>query len=98
VDEKTAPASGCGIDKSLRFIQELEKTLNIRLLDRMQVAWRGSGEILTASLSSFETLLKSGKIAPDIHVFNNLIERKSQLEREWSVPVTQSWHSRYLPV
>jgi hypothetical protein len=98
VDEQTAPASGCGIDKSLRFIQDLEKMLNVRLLDRMQVAWKEQDGILTASLSGFEALLKSGKIMPETLVFNNLVERKGQLMNEWIVPVSQSWHNRYLPL
>ena len=28
VDEKTAPASGCGIDKSVHFIQQIEKDIH----------------------------------------------------------------------
>jgi len=42
VDEKTTSASGCGIDKSVKFIQQLEFGLggNTFLLDRMNVAYR----------------------------------------------------------
>mgnify|MGYP007080246983 CR=1 FL=1 len=42
VDETSASASGCGIDKSVKFIQQLESDLggNTFLLDRMNVAYR----------------------------------------------------------
>jgi hypothetical protein len=42
VDEKTTSASGCGIDKSVKFIQQLESDLggNNALLDRVNIVYR----------------------------------------------------------
>src|SRR3954466_10284215 len=35
IDKNYAQASGCSIDKSVHFIQSLEKEFNITLMDRM---------------------------------------------------------------
>ncbi|HET6993179.1 MAG TPA: ABC transporter ATPase, partial [Bacteroidia bacterium] len=46
VDEDQASASGCGIDKSVRFIQQLEKDYLINLFDRMLVTFRDENGII----------------------------------------------------
>ena len=102
VDEKTAPASGCGIDKSLKFIQELEKGFTISLLDRMNVAYKRAStfpkletlekidqRIFTCTISE---LKNSGAIT----VFNNLVNTKEELEKNWEVPIEKSWHSQFV--
>ncbi|NDP28692.1 MAG: hypothetical protein GZ087_14910, partial [Flavobacterium sp.] len=65
VDEKTTSASGCGIDKSVKFIQQLEKDFNTSLLDRMNVAYRlprlndkdGEGNIISCPISELKNLI-----------------------------------------
>ncbi|HEV7230883.1 MAG TPA: ABC transporter ATPase [Bacteroidia bacterium] len=96
LDEQTAPASGCGIDKSVRFIQNLEKEYGISLLNRMNVAWKDNERIQSATLTEFESLLKKGLLNGSVRVFNNLIETKELLESKWCVPASESWHSRLL--
>lgn len=89
VDEQTAPASGCGIDKSVRFILDLEKELGISLTDRMNVAFRTSnGAIGSCALSEL-------KFAEAMTVFNNLVQTKEELEKSWEVPIEQSWHKQF---
>jgi hypothetical protein len=97
VDEQTAPASGCGVDKSVRFIQDLEKGYGITLLDRMQVAWEENGGVHGASLREFETLLNSGKLGGETLVFNNLVNTKEEMEKNWRIPLKSSWHARLMP-
>ena len=104
VDEKTAPASGCGIDKSVKFIQQLEKDLTVSLLDRMNVAYRTAA----SPFPKFETLEKVAdekifschvselKNAGASTVFNNLVATKEELEKNWEVPVEQSWHKQFI--
>jgi len=96
VDEAAASASGCGIDKSFRFIQTLENELGITLLDRTVVAWEEEGILKSASLSAFEKHLKEGKVSKETIVFNNLVNTKADLEQSWRVPLSQSWHARLL--
>ena len=96
VDEKTAPASGCGIDKSVHFIEQLEKDFKISLKDRMNVAYRVNGKILLSKLSELKTSLPNGQAESGVSVFNNLVQTKEELEKSWEVPVEKSWHKQFI--
>jgi hypothetical protein len=96
VDETTASASGCGIDKSLKFIQQLEKEFNTSLLDRMIVAYRqnvevGEGKIISCHISELKNLIAFPERQKGITVFNNLVNTKEELEQNWEVPLEKSW-------
>ena len=91
-----AMASGCSIDKSIRFIKELELQFNINFFDRLRVAYVDSGDIKLCSIASFEELAKSGAITGDTIVFNNMITTKAAFDSEWRVPVKKSWQSKYV--
>ena len=99
VDETTASASGCGIDKSVKFIQQLEKDFNTSLLDRMNVAYRparlndevGQGKIISCHISELKNLRTFPERQKGITVFNNLVNTKEQLEQNWEVPLEKSW-------
>jgi len=92
VDETTASASGCGIDKSVKFIQQLEKYFNVSLLDRMNVAYRKkSEEIQVSSISELKNLMAFPERQKGITVFNNLVNTKEELEQNWEVPLEKSW-------
>ena len=39
VDEQQALATGCSIDKSVKFVKELEQKYNLNLFDRMPVSY-----------------------------------------------------------
>ena len=92
VDEGQAGASGCSIDKSVRFIKELEQQFNINLLDRFNMAYREGNEVLSAPRSGFEDLLKQGSINTNTIVFNNMVQDLKQLQTKWEVPFRDSWH------
>ncbi len=96
VDESQANASGCGIDKSIHFFQNLEKQLNINLMNRLLVAYKINDEVKTCSLSNFEKKIESGEITPETIVFNNLVSTKAEFESNWEIPLKDSWHSKML--
>ncbi len=92
VDEKTAPASGCGIDKSVHFIQSLEKEVKLSLMERTNVAYRNyENKINLCSLKEFEQLIDSGVVTDNTIVFNNLLSIKEELLSKWEIPVFRSW-------
>ena len=95
-DETTAPASGCGIDKSVHFIQQLEKEYSVSLFDRMQVAYKKENVIQSCSLQQFEQLIAEGNINENTIVFNNLITTKQEMETAWEVPLKNSWHAKLI--
>ena len=96
VDQEQALASGCSVDKSVHFIKEVEKQLNLNFFDRMQVAYRKGDEITACSLSEFEKLASQNLVNAFTIVFNNMVSTKSSFDTEWEVPLRQSWQNRVL--
>jgi hypothetical protein len=92
VDETQAGASGCSIDKSVHFMQSLEREFGINLFDRFNLAYRQGDEVLSLPRHGFEELLKNGTINTDTIVYNNLVQNLSELETKWEVPFKDSWH------
>lgn len=107
VDEKTIFASGCGIDKMVKFVQQMESDLggNTYLIDRMNVAYRkkvhlndevGQGKIISCPISELENLLIFPEGLTGITVCNNLVNTKAALEQNWEVSLEKSWQYKKL--
>jgi len=92
VDESQAGASGCSIDKSVRFIKDMQQQFNISLLDRFNLAYREGSEVLSAPRHVFEDLIKAGRIGTESIVFNNMVQNLKELQTKWEVPFKDSWH------
>ncbi len=91
-DEHAAEASGCSIDKSVAFVRELEAKFNIRLLDRMQVAFRNADQnIDSLPFPEVKNRLKTGTISPDTRMFNNMLTKMADLHTNWEIPIHASW-------
>src|SRR6185295_14012622 len=56
VDETAAGASGCSIDKSIHFIQQIEKQFSVNLFNRMLFAWKAGEEVHVSNLSDLQKL------------------------------------------
>jgi len=96
VDEKSAGASGCSIDKSVHFIKSLEAKFSIDFFDRMRLAYKSNGRVEAVNKIEFEKLYTEGVLNSDSIVFNNLVETKEQLVSGWEIPVKNSWHQSFL--
>lgn len=94
VNEKTQGASGCSIDASTRFIQQLGESIQVDLMNR-EVALESQSEVHLMSLSEIKKAVTDGKLKKDAYYFNNLIQSKGELENSWKLPVTKGWMSRY---
>ena len=88
-------ATGCSIDSSVRFIQELEKLYDVSLLDKMNVSYRHGEFIAYKPLIEFKKMIKNRSISKKTIVFNNLINSKSEFLNNWEVPIEESWHNRF---
>lgn len=95
LNESIQSASGCSIDASVHFIQSLEETFKITLLDKMNVTFRNKNAIDHISLKEFQTKAKEKKVNSDVIVFNNLVQNKMEYDSFWEVPASSSWHARY---
>ncbi len=92
IDEKVAGASGCSIDKSVHFIQSLEKKYQTSFMDRMKFAFKQSDRVEVVSGKVFGELFSNGAIDNNSIVFNNLVSTKAELKAAWEVPLKNSWH------
>ena len=95
LNESLQSASGCSIDSSVRFIQNLEKKLGVILLDKMNVTYRIRNKIEYISLKDFRKMAKKKLLNSDVIVFNNLVINKKEYNSLWEVPAISSWHARY---
>ena len=94
VNEQVEHVSGCAIDKSTGFMKQIEQKFGVQLFDRMAVAYKVVDEIKVCSMSQFQDLINEGKVNENTIVFNNLVSTKKELESNWQVPLSQSWHLR----
>jgi len=92
VDESQAGASGCSIDKSVRFMQQLEQEFGINLFDRFNLAYRDGENVLSAPRLAFEEKIKQKEIDTQTVVFNNMVQNLKELNTKWEVPFKDSWH------
>jgi hypothetical protein len=95
VDENHNQASGCSIDASVRFVQELEKHYNLSLFVRTEVAYLEGETVKTASVKDMKQQVSEGVIKADTTVFNNLVANVGELNSQWKTPAESTWLSRY---
>jgi hypothetical protein len=96
VNQQITQASGCSIDASVRFIQDLEARYEITLLDKMNVTFKQGDFLVYKPLNEFVKLAKAKSISKDTIVFNNLVDTKSDYRLFWEVPARDSWHNRFV--
>lgn len=96
VDEGYNNVSGCSIDASVHFVQAIEKSLGVDMMDKMNVSFKEGHHINIVKMSAFKEFVKQNKIDGNTDVFNNMIGTKNELETRWEVPASQSWHQRFL--
>ena len=96
LDQNMNAASGCSIDASVHFIQQLEKEYNIDLMDKMNVSYKQGEFIAYKPLAEFKKMAKDGAVGKKTVVFNNLVVDKGEYEESWEVPASDSWHGRFL--
>ena len=95
INQEVHPATGCSIDASVSFIQNLEKKYEVDLLDKMNVAFK-QGEFITyKTLLDFKKLAKEKAVSENTIVFNNLVNTIQEWNESWEVPAAESWHSRF---
>lgn len=97
VDEKNYGASGCSVDKLTRFLQTIEKEMQMVLLDRMQcAAWDGK-QIILFKAKDFSKKIESGELNAECEIINTQISSSNQWNGEALIKAKDSWLRNYLP-
>lgn len=89
-------ATGCSIDASVHFIQELEKQHNVDLMDKMNVSFKQGEYVAYKPLTDFKKMAKQKAVSKNTIVFNNLVTNIAEFKENWEVPASESWHNRFL--
>ncbi len=103
VDESASQASGCSIDKLTHFLQHLQNEFKIQLLDRLQLAFLEKNQndnqeekFITFALKDVKNALESGEINAKTLFFNNSVNILADFQKEWLLPLENTWLKKYL--
>ncbi len=96
LDQSAQAATGCSIDASVHFIQQLEKKYDVELLDKMNVSYKQGEFVAYKTLLEFKAMGKQKAISKNTIVFNNLVATKGEYKEHWEVPASESWHARFV--
>ncbi len=91
-DEAKAIASGCGIDKTVHFVQSIGKHLTIDFFKRTLVHFINGEEMQCDPLHVFWAKRKAGVVSGTTLLFDNSIRTATELSSKWLVPFEQTWH------
>lgn len=95
VNQEIQQPTGCSIDSSVSFIQNLEQKYQVDLLDKMNVTFKNGEHIAHKTLIDFKRMAKEKAVTANTIVFNNLINTIDELNNYWEVPASESWHNRF---
>ncbi|MDN5205212.1 hypothetical protein QQ008_27760 [Fulvivirgaceae bacterium BMA10] len=95
VDEQFNGASGCSIDSSVHFVQELGSKLGINFFDRTKIAFQVDHEVFVISQTQLKEQIRDGIISEQTPTFNNLVSNIQDFENSWIVPANETWLGRY---
>ena len=97
VDESQAGASGCSIDKSVRFLEQIGAQLGVDLFDRMRFGWVDDSDTIHFNSKSELTALQAdGTLQPHTRMLNTLAGTVHDLKENWLLPLESSWHKRII--
>jgi hypothetical protein len=83
-------------DALIAFIQGLELTYNIVLLDKINVCYKQGEFVQYKDLKDFKKLIRAKGVSKKTIVFNNMITTKGELEYDWEINIMDSWLGRFL--
>ena len=96
LDQQINAATGCSIDASVKFIQDLEAAYKVDLMDKMNVSYKQGDYVAYKTLIDFKKMAKDKAVSKNTIVFNNLVNSKAEYLEFWEVPASESWHSRFV--
>lgn len=95
VNEEVHGASGCSIDSSVRFVEELGRRINTSFFDR-RIPVVIDGELELLSTSEVKELSILGKINENSIFFNNLVPTIHEFRNNWKQKAGDGWLKRFL--
>lgn len=91
VDETQAEVSGCGIDKSVKLVKELEAATGVNLFNRLLIYLKEGETVKICTKNQIQELVDSGEINADSLILNTLAQTKDELDNQLWIPLQKSW-------
>jgi len=95
-DLQGSGASGCSIDASVHFVEELGNKYEVDLFDRMTFAYMDGAAVETVTQAELSERYAAGTINDQTLFFDNLVKTYGDFKAHWLVPLGQSWHRRFV--
>jgi hypothetical protein len=93
-DERATGVSGCSTDSSVRLIKDIEQKFTVNMFDRTTLAFVVKDKVQLLPLSQLQYGYDNQFISAETLYFNNLVQTKEELEKNWIIPVKDSWLAR----
>ncbi len=91
VDESISEISGCGIDKSVYLVKELESETGLNLFNRLAIQVLDEQEIKIFRKSNLLEALKNDELSILAQTFNNQVSTKQEFDNNWLIPIEKAW-------
>ena len=96
VNERFNPIGGCSIDYSLQLVNDISSTINLDLLNRLNINYRSKNIIKSISLRDLKNRIKSRSFSPETIIFNTTVKTKKELLNDFEVKISSSWLSKFI--
>ena len=94
VNEDANAATGCSIDDSVRAIKSIQQHIDTNLFDRLSITFKDKdGRVNIVSKKVFREMIETDEVSENTIVFNNMITKLGEYEKNWEVTMHQSWHA-----
>jgi hypothetical protein len=95
-DETATGVSGCSTDSSVRLIKQIEKSFGVNMFDRTTLAFvvkdkSGDDQVQLLPIAQLQYAVDHGFISANTLYLNNLVQSKEELEKNWIIPLKDSW-------
>lgn len=92
LDEQKAGASGCGIDKSVHFIQQWSARNKVDMMSRQTVVYLEQGAVKLTTVQQFWAMRKAGIIDDETQLIDPTIQKWVDWPAQGWVSFKNSWH------
>jgi hypothetical protein len=96
VDETVSGASGCSIDKSVHFVEELGASLGMDFFGRAIFSFIKDDEVRFINKADMKSAYQNNEIDDDTLFFDHLVKTKDDFLKKWLVPLNASWHKKFI--
>lgn len=91
-------ASGCSIDSSVHFVQQLGQNHKVDFFDRMNIAYINKNQqVDTVHFNKIKNWFEEQLIDENTPIFNNTVTTLEELWNRWQQPLGESWLKNKIP-